>query len=808
MRRSRKTQRLLLAPIFTIVGVLAAAAQGAAQSEPPPGSLTFALTGDAIITQRLSPFREPEFLSMIELIRNADVAFTNLEILFHTYEEGYPATHSGGTWMAAEPFIAGELVWAGFDLVSRANNHTMDYGAGGLRATTQALEAVGLVHAGAGENLAQARGAAYLESVGGRVALISVCSSFSDEDRAGPQRSDIRGRPGLSPIRYTTTNVVSRASLQKLREVMEEFGYRVPEGDRIRLFGEEFVVGDPPGRRTAPHQGDLSEILAAVRDARRQADWVIVTSHTHESGRSREVPADFLVTFARAAIDAGADMVVGHGPHVLRGIEIYKGKPIFYSLSNFIFQNETVRFMAGDAYDQYGLPASATPADFFDRRNEVSPTGGFPGRRVFWESVIAVPRFQDGELAEVRLYPITLGFGKPRPQRGRPRLADRELGQQIIEKMRELSEPFGTEVHYLANENVGVIRAADIRRAEERRTGVDGAMAERIARIHRNVVFADTHAHPSRFHRANIPRIGADEIARYQRGHIDVVVAAISTDAAYSGGYVERDGTRVDRGEHRPQPGQPFAFTKDRLKRILKTIEDGDAVLAASPAAVMEARRQGKLALLPALEGADGLDGQLENVGELYEMGLRLLQLVHFRDNELGHIQTYPYSPGGLTAFGRQVVEECNRLGIIIDLAHANTQTTMDVLELSSHPVVFSHTGVKALHENDRHLSDEEIRAIAAKGGLIGIWPNGSALPRMEDMVEHIDYVKQLVGVDHVGIGSDLRGMSRYTEPFGQEANFRAIAAALLARGYTDEEVGKVMGGNFFRVWQQVTEGG
>jgi len=473
MRRSRKIQRLLLAPMLTIVSVLVAAAQSAGQSEKPPGSLTFALTGDAIITQRLSPFEEPEYLSMIELIRNADVAFTNLEMLFHTYEEGYPATHSGGTWMAAEPYIAGELVWAGFDLVSRANNHTMDYGAGGLRATTKALEAVGLVHAGAGENLAQARGAAYLESVGGRVALISVASSFSDEDRAGPQRSDIRGRPGLSPIRYTTTYAVSRASLQKLREVTEEIGYRVPEGDRIRFMGEEFVVGDPPGQRTAPHEGDLSEILATVRDARRQADWVVVTGHTHEGGKSREVPADFLVTFARAAIDAGADMVVGHGPHVLRGIEIYKGKPIFYSLANFIFQNETVRFMAGDAYDEYGLPPDATPADFYDRRNETSRTGGFPGQSIYWESVIAVPRFQDGELAEVRLYPITLGFGKPRPQRGRPRLADRETGRRIIEKMRLLSEPFGTDMHYLANENVGVIRAADIRRAEERRRDVD-----------------------------------------------------------------------------------------------------------------------------------------------------------------------------------------------------------------------------------------------------------------------------------------------------------------------------------------------
>jgi poly-gamma-glutamate capsule biosynthesis protein CapA/YwtB (metallophosphatase superfamily) len=460
--------RLLLIPTLAVATVLVGAKASPAQHEPPPGQMTFALTGDAIISQRLSPFNEPEYLRMIDIIRDADLAFTNLEVLFHNYEEGYPATHSGGTWMAAEPHIANELVWAGFDMVSRANNHTMDYGAGGLRATTRALDGVGLVHAGAGENLAQARSPAYLETAGGRVALISVASTFADEDRAGPQRSDIRGRPGLNPLRYGRTYAVSSASIQKLREVAQELGFRTGDSDdQIRFLRERFVVAEPPGSRTEAHEGDLAEILASVRDARRQADWVIVTSHSHEGAASREQPADFLATFARAAIDAGADMVVGHGPHVLRGIELYKGKPIFYSLSNFIFQNETIRYLPGDIYDAYDLPPDATTADAFDRRNEASRTGGFPGQRMYWESVIAAPVFEDGALTEVRLYPITLGFGRPRPQRGRPRLADKEAGQRIIEKLSELSGPFGVDVQYLSRENIGLIRAAEIRATSE-----------------------------------------------------------------------------------------------------------------------------------------------------------------------------------------------------------------------------------------------------------------------------------------------------------------------------------------------------
>jgi membrane dipeptidase len=327
---------------------------------------------------------------------------------------------------------------------------------------------------------------------------------------------------------------------------------------------------------------------------------------------------------------------------------------------------------------------------------------------------------------------------------------------------------------------------------------------DRVAAVHERTPFVDMHAHPSRFHRANVPKIETDELARYRTSLMDVVVANISTDAIYSGRFVQADGTDIPAREYRPKPGEPFAFTLERFGKILKTVEDGDAVLALSPDVVMEARAQGRLTVLAALEGADGLEGRIGNLRELHERGLRLLQLVHFRANELGHIQTYPYSPGGLTDFGIEAVREANRLGLIIDLAHANTETILDAVKLSRAPVLFSHTGAKALHDGDRDLTDDEIKAIAARGGVIGIWPNGESVREMADMVRHITHVRHLVGIDHVGIGSDLRGVSSYTKGFGEEANFRAIAEALFAAGYADDEVGKVMGGNFMRVWAHV----
>jgi dihydroorotase len=329
---------------------------------------------------------------------------------------------------------------------------------------------------------------------------------------------------------------------------------------------------------------------------------------------------------------------------------------------------------------------------------------------------------------------------------------------------------------------------------------------ERIAAIHARTVFADIHAHPSRFHRADIDRIGSDEIARYQRGFIDVVVSNISSDAAYQGGYTARDGSVVKRlqgNDRYPlKPGQAFAFTLDRLTVLETTIAAGDAVLASDPETVLDAKRKGRLAILPALEGADGLEGRLENLHTLHRRGVRLIQLMHFLDNDIGSNQTPPHDARGLTPFGRDLIRAANRLGIIVDLAHANTQTMTDALALSTQPVLFSHTGAKALHQADRYLTDDEITAIAAKGGLIGIWP-AEAFATPAGMVRHIDHVKKLVGIDHVAIGSDLRGMS-YLPAFGEEANFRAIVEGLITAGYTDDEIGKVMGGNFFRVWQQI----
>ena len=410
-----------------------------------PASFTMALTGDSIITRRLSVYTEPGHTRLFDLIRGADAAFTNLEMLFHDYEP-YAMNESGGTYMRAEPALLKDLVWAGFDMVSRANNHTGDYGVEGMRLTTKHVAEAGLVQAGVGEDLAAAREAAFLDTPKGRVAMISVASTFPDHSRAGRARSGIRGRPGLNPLRFTTTYIVPRERLEQLRTLQAELTGRPPaQGDTINFFQRRFALGEKSEVRTEPNKDDVAEIAAVVRNASRLADYTLVTIHAHEGGVNRATPAQFLVTFARAMVDAGADLFVGHGPHVLRGIEMYKGKPIMYSLGDFIFQNETVLRLPSENYEPFTLGSDAGVADFNDRRYDHDKTG-FPADREIWEAVVAMPTWQGRRLTQIALHPISLGFGKSRTERGRPLLADAATGKKILDDLIQRSAPFNTRI--------------------------------------------------------------------------------------------------------------------------------------------------------------------------------------------------------------------------------------------------------------------------------------------------------------------------------------------------------------------------
>ena len=367
---------------------------------------TLAAAGDAILTRRLSAADDGRLDSLVERLRAADASVVNLEVLLHDYE-GYPAAESGGTYIRAPPWVADELSWAGFDLFAAATNHTGDFGRGGMEATMRTLETRDLPYAGLGRTLSEARAPAYVDTPGGRVALVAACSTVTGGSAAGEQRPDMRGRPGLSPLSLSAEYVVPEETYDRLGDLsgalgMEAFkrrraeaGFPVPggdeEGEGLTLLNAgrgdrlRFVPGDDYRVDLSPSEADREAVLARVRAAARQADWVVASLHAHEGGgveRNDRSVAPFVESFARDCVDAGADAFVGHGPHLLRGMEVYAGAPVFYSLGNFAMQNETVTRLPAELYDRYDLdPQRTLPADLFDARvRRRGRTGGLPLR--------------------------------------------------------------------------------------------------------------------------------------------------------------------------------------------------------------------------------------------------------------------------------------------------------------------------------------------------------------------------------------------------------------------------------------------
>jgi membrane dipeptidase len=259
----------------------------------------------------------------------------------------------------------------------------------------------------------------------------------------------------------------------------------------------------------------------------------------------------------------------------------------------------------------------------------------------------------------------------------------------------------------------------------------------------------------------------------------------------------------------------------DRCHDIIKLVESyltehhERATLVTDSDGVERALAQGKIAFIHAVEGGHVLEGRSENLERLYDWGVRSLTLTHFVNNDIAASALDPRRKftgrSGLTTLGRQVVTKMNDLGMVIDLAHSSERAFWQALELTKHPLIVSHTGVRHYVPWEICLSDEQIRAIAQNGGLVGIILSSLWLGRfclvadIGDLVKNILYVCNLVGVDHVGIGSDFNG----TPPIRgvrTAGDLPCIWTCLSKAGLSDDDVARVMGGNFLRLFRQVME--
>jgi membrane dipeptidase len=211
---------------------------------------------------------------------------------------------------------------------------------------------------------------------------------------------------------------------------------------------------------------------------------------------------------------------------------------------------------------------------------------------------------------------------------------------------------------------------------------------------------------------------------------------------------------------------------------------------------------------LLAVEGCDFLEGRIDRVQEAYDRGIRSLQLVHYRVNELGDIQTETGVHGGLTPFGKQVVQQMNALGIVVDVAHATLPVVRGVAETTTQPIILSHSNIQDWSGWARFITKDHARRVAETGGVIGAMPIVIKQRAGDDIgayVTHISRLADAVGVDHVGIGTDMDGIGPGAI-FTSYTRWPSLAAALSGHGYSQSEVAKILGGNAQRVFQKVAE--
>ncbi|MDD2475694.1 MAG: CapA family protein [Dysgonamonadaceae bacterium] len=409
------------------------------------------LAGDVFMTRRLPEAGYKGMEEIISLIKQHEVRFANFELTVHR-REGYPSLFPGGTYAMADPDSLIDLKKYDFNILNVANNHSMDYSHGGLIATNKYLQENGFLFAGTGENLADASAPVYLDCYNGRAALIACTNSFHDSDAAGNQSPSMKGRPGVNPLRHKTVYELTADNLNSLKKISSDIGINDYEDLLIREgfllpkenfnFGDyEFKEGAANKSNTYPLQKDMDRIIKSVKEAKRQSDCVMVSIHSHgiKNGDKERSP-DFIHHFAKSCIDAGANIIIGHGPHIVRGIELYKNGVIFYGLGNFIFENETISHLPADFYEKYGMDITETVGAAIDMRSKNNTIGLSVDQRV-WKSFIPSIDFKDGQIEQILLYPIELGYNLPRSRKGKPSLSTE---YSIFNDLSRLSVEYGT----------------------------------------------------------------------------------------------------------------------------------------------------------------------------------------------------------------------------------------------------------------------------------------------------------------------------------------------------------------------------
>lgn len=432
--------------------------------------MTMTAAGDSILIQGYPEGGYAGFDEIRAYLAKGEATFGNLESCLTNWDT-YCSAYCGGTWLNAEPRMLDQIADYGFDFLGFANNHSMDFGPDGLLETLAYVEDSGIACAGAGENLHEAAKPVFRTFKGGRVAMIAISSSFDPAAMAGYPSKTLPGRPGLNALRFSTTVRVTKEHFAQLQEIVKATevngqadktranGFAPPLPEGVMEFGGTRVAIASDGKEetfTACNKRDLARVKSAIDDAKVIADYVVVMFHSHQmKGANMTAPPDFAKEFAHFCIDNGADVILGNGTHEFKPIEIYNGKPIFYSIGNFCFQSNVIERQPSDALDKFGFEEMSDVQALAKKNN--GWTTGLHTQIANFLSYLPYMEFDDGKLTHLELKPICLGFDKPRTFKGLPYPADAKTAKDIFDRLNALSAPYGTKMT-LGND--GIIQIA------------------------------------------------------------------------------------------------------------------------------------------------------------------------------------------------------------------------------------------------------------------------------------------------------------------------------------------------------------
>jgi membrane dipeptidase len=328
------------------------------------------------------------------------------------------------------------------------------------------------------------------------------------------------------------------------------------------------------------------------------------------------------------------------------------------------------------------------------------------------------------------------------------------------------------------------------------------ALDPRVPVLLDRTISVDMHTHAAGAGYSRAPRY--DLAARMREGHMTAVCLCHSADGPVIGRTAPNGPFRQQRD---PRPGELYAHTVRRLDFMDALVASAHGLTRVlTPADLLAAKAAGQPAFIGTIEGCQFMDGKLERIEEVYGRGIRQLQIVHYMPSDLGDQQTEPGQWKGLSPLGAEVIRECNRLGMVVDVAHGTYQLVEQAAQVSTVPFILSHTSLSRgpLRPYTRLISVEHARLMAQAGGVIGIWPNGNLFVNVQAWVADIARTVDAAGVDHVGIGTDMEG--GVNEVWADYGELPALVNLLLERGFSPEETSKLIGGNYVRILNKAYE--